>query len=288
MRRIIAAVAALAGLAVLADFSAAAYAEYRVSRAVRAGAELDADPAVTIHGFPFIAQLVKCDFDDIEIRAREMRPDVAGSAPGGSGIYVVAHLRGVRLPRSKLLDGSVRTVHASGVDGDIFIDPTELGRLLGIRDLQVSTPPADRSDGSGGSGGSGMTTVGPIVLMGTVPLSSTAPDTAGSGFSAASMVSDPTTGTPMQRVSVQAQVALDDDQLLITADQLYVGRYGRPDTPVPAADLPGVLGRFSKLIPLPPLPFGLPPAQVNAFGGQLVIGGTGRDLTVSLDHLQRP
>ncbi|NUS45718.1 MAG: DUF2993 domain-containing protein [Mycobacteriaceae bacterium] len=275
MRRVIVGLAFLVGLAVLVDFSAAAYAEYRVSRAVRAGADLNADPAVTIHGFPFLAQVGRDNYRDIEIRAREMRPDIVG------GMYVVAHLRDVQMPLSKLLDGSVRTVTAGGVDASIFIDPTALGHLLGISDLQVSTPPADKSDGSGGSGGSGMTTAGPIVLMGTVPISG------GTAGDVPVAQTDGAAGTT-QRVSVQARLVLENGRIRIVADQLYVGRLGRPDTPVPDADLPGVLARFSKVIDFPPLPFGLAPTTVGAHGGQIILSGAGKRLTLKLDQLQHP
>ncbi|MBF6150415.1 DUF2993 domain-containing protein, partial [Nocardia nova] len=49
MRKLIIGLLCLAGFAVVVDFSTAAYSEYRVSRALRDGADLTADPEVTIH-----------------------------------------------------------------------------------------------------------------------------------------------------------------------------------------------------------------------------------------------
>src|SRR5579872_4980115 len=92
VRKVIIWVVCLAVIAVLADFSAAAYAEYRVSRALRANADLTADPSVTFHGFPFVAQVADGRYRDIEISAEEIRPDTHRD------MRVEATLRGVKMP----------------------------------------------------------------------------------------------------------------------------------------------------------------------------------------------
>jgi hypothetical protein len=280
VRKLIIGLVCLIGVGVLADFTAAAYAEYRVSRAVRAGADLTNDPEVTFHGFPFLAQVADGNYRDIEIRAREVRPESSGG-----DLYVAATLHDVHMPLRHLMDGSVRTVTAGDVDARMWLDSTKLGKVLGIPDLQVSTSPADKSDGSGGSGGSGMTTTGgAIVLMATLPVS---PDVGTLPVGGVQGDGDALATMPRQRVSVKARVTLTGDELRIVATNLYSGSdSGQPDTPVPAQYLPAVLARFTRDIPIEGMPFQLAPTKVLGEGGQIVVEGTAHDAHISLDQLQ--
>lgn len=281
VRKLIVGLICLAAIAVLIDFCSAAYAEYRVSRALRIGADLTSDPDVTFHGFPFIAQALDGTYRNVEIRAREVQPGVPGD------MYVHATIRDVKMPLHRLADGTVRHVAAGQVDGGIWIDGTELGKQLGIRDLQVSSLPADRSDGSDGSGGSGMTTAGAVVLMGTVPVSSPPSSTMDRIVAQRGSIKE-VDGVAMERVSVTAQLTLENDHVRIQATDLYSGRGPEPDTPVSAQDLPGVLARFTRIVDYPRLPFGLEATKVYGHGGQIVIEGTRPNMTVALDQLQRP
>lgn len=276
MRKLIVGLLCLAGLAVVIDFGAAAYSEYRVSRTLRVGAELSADPEVTFHGFPFLRQAMDGRYNRIEITARSMRPDIPGE------IALEATLAGMRLPVGRLWDGSVRGVPVEQVDVRMRVEPTELGRLFDIPDLQVHSAPADKSDGTGGSGGSGMTTGGALILTGTLP----APPSGQLG----------TSGFAGERVSVEADLLLVGDQVRIVATDIYHG----PDSdgaPVPAmddaspvisdADRPAVLARFTRTIDTKELPFGIRPTEVSALGGQIVVEGRGEHVTIDLDRLRR-
>jgi hypothetical protein len=271
MRKLIIGLLVLAGLAVIVDFGAAAYSEYRVSRALREGGDLIADPEVTIHGFPFFAQAVNGRFQNVDIRARILRQDIPGE------ISAEATLTGVHLPLGDLVDGNVRRVPVERVEGRMRLEPTELGRLFKIPDLQVHSRPADKSDGTGGSGGSGMTTAGALVLTGTLPgtpLASTRP------------------GAPLggDKVSIQADLLVDGDQVRIIATGFYKGT-GTETTPtavIPEADRPAVLEQFTRTIDTKELPFGLRPTKVSAQGGQIVVEGKGDNVTIDLDQLQRP
>ncbi len=164
MRKLILALVTLVGVALLIDFGAAAWSEYRVSRALREGGALTADPAVTIHGFPFLTQARAGHYENVEIRAQGVPSGTLGD------ITIEANLIGAHADAGELLDGSIRTVPVDLLYGRVMIDATELGQLYGIPDLQVSAPPADKSDGTGGSGGSGRTTAGGVVLPGTAVL----------------------------------------------------------------------------------------------------------------------
>ncbi|MBC7304401.1 MAG: DUF2993 domain-containing protein [Nocardia sp.] len=281
MRKLIIGLLCLAGLAVVIDFGAAAYTEYHVSRQLRAGADLSADPEVTFHGFPFTAQAMSGRYDDVTIRARGMRPDIPGE------IGIEATLQGLHAPASQLLDGAARNVQVDRIDARMRIEPTELGKLFGIPDLQVHTRPADKSDGTGGSGGSGMTTGGALVLTGTL---ATAPN--GRVLGAGVVPTGSSTRVPVQ---VRADLLLIGDQVRIQATGFYHDSSSGPadataatESEIPEADIAAVLERFSRTIDTKELPFGVAPNEVSALGGHIVVEGVGRNVTIDLDRLQQP
>lgn len=271
MRKVIIGLLCLAGLAVIVDFGAAAYSEYRVSRTLREGAALGADPEVTIHGFPFIFHALDGRFESVVVTAVAVRPDIPGE------ISIDATLTGVRLNLDDLDAGGSRRVPVERVEAAMRVRPTELGRLFNIPDLQVHSRPADKSDGTGGSGGSGMTTEGALVLTGTVPRTG-APTNMAAGQ----------TGVA---VAVDADLVLDGDQIRITATGLH-----RDDTSdlttapavVPEVDEAAVLAMFTRTIDTKDLPFGVTPTKAFALGGQIVVEGRGENVTIDLDQLQRP
>ncbi|GGN84652.1 LmeA family phospholipid-binding protein [Nocardia rhizosphaerihabitans] len=281
MRKLIIGLLCLAGVAVVIDFGAAAYTEYHVSRQLRAGADLSADPEVTIKGFPFLAQAMSGRYDDVLVRARSMRPDIPGE------IALEATLYGLHASASQLVDGTARAVQVDRVEAQMAIEPTELGRLFGIPDLQVLGPPADKSDGTGGSGGSGLTTAGAHVLKGTLPV---APNGRILGPGVV-----PTSNATKVEVQVEADLLLDGDKIRIQATRFYTDRTSTTDTPASTTkteildvDRPAVLERFSRTIDTKELPFGIAPTEVEAKGGQIIVYGVGRSLTIDLDRLQQP
>lgn len=258
VRKLVYGLVVLVGLAVLVDFGAAAWSEYRVSRALREGGVLESDPAVTIHGFPFLLQARNGHYENVEIRAEGVDSDLLGD------ITVEANLIGAHASASQLLDGSIRSVPVDLLFGRVMLDATELGQLYNIPDLQISAPPASKSDGTGGSGGSGRTTAGGVVLTGTVPV-----------------------GPVSARVSVQADLVLDGDRVQIVASDLYFGPEGLADYTVPEPLKPLVLGLFTTTIEPQDLPFGVSPTFVEARGSQIVIEGEARDTTIDLAEVQK-
>ncbi|MBJ8344531.1 LmeA family phospholipid-binding protein [Antrihabitans sp. YC2-6] len=255
MRKLIIGLVCLVGLAVVVDFGAAAYAEYRVSRAIREGAGLNSDPEVTIHGFPFLSHALNGKYDSVELSARGVRADLIGQTT------IEATLTGVSVPMSDLIDGNLNMVPVDRVDGRIRIDATELGQAFNIPDLQVSASPADKSDGTGGSGGTGLWTHDGIVLTGTVPV-----------------------GLEQMKVSVEAEMILEKEQLRIVATEFYFGP--GLNFSVPELDVPAVLALFNQSIDTRSLPFGVLPTKVSAVGSQIVIEGTGENVTINFDDLQ--
>lgn len=257
MRKLIIAVVSLLALALVVDFGAAAYSEYRVSRAIREGGSLSSDPQVIIHGFPFVTQAADGHYRNVEIRAQDVPNEYVGSTT------IEANLRGVTVPLSDLVDGSVNTVPVDELDGRVRIDAKDLGRFLDIVDLQVSAPPADPADGTGGSGGSGSTTTGGVVLTGTVPI-----------------------GPVETEVSVQADLLLDGARVDIVASDFYFGPAGNADFTVPDFAKPTVLGFFTKTIDRQTLPFGIMPTDVYAEGSQVVVEGSAENVTIDLDQIE--
>ncbi|WP_280261207.1 LmeA family phospholipid-binding protein [Nocardia wallacei] len=274
-RRVIIGVLLLVALAVVVDFTAAAYSEYRVSRSLRAGGDLSADPEVTIHGFPYLAQALRGEYHNVDIRARADRPDIPGE------ILVETTLNGVRLPMGDLIDGNMRSVPVDRVAGRMRIEPVELGRLFNIPDLQLTGPPADKSDGTGGSGGTGSTTQGAYILTGTIPVGtdSTASDST-------------TTDSDKVSVSVKVNLLLDGDQVRIVATDLYRDKsdttISTTTTTRPDLDKAAVLARFTRTIDTRDLPFGVHPTKVQALGGNIIVEGEGENMTIDMDRFARP
>lgn len=265
VRKVVLGLLLLVAIAVVVDFTATAYSEYRVSRSLRAGGELSADPDVTMHGFPFVLQAWHGDFRNVEIQASANRPDIPGQ------ILVEATLNGVHLPARALLDGDTRAVSVDRVAGRMRIEPVELGRLFNIPDLDMRGPPADKSDGTGGSGGSGVTTQGALILSGTIPLGPEPRST--------------------ERVSVKADLMLDGDQVRIVATDLYHGDETTTTNSVelsPDLDKTAVLARFTRTIDTRDLPFGVHPTSVKALGGNIIVEGEGDNMTIDMDRFAQP
>ncbi|MYV25823.1 LmeA family phospholipid-binding protein [Rhodococcus sp. DSM 6344] len=257
MRKLIIGIVFLLGLGLVADFGAAAYAEYRVSRELRTGASLESDPEVTFNGFPFLTQALGGKYKDVYVRATGVESDVVGE------VTVEADLRGVTVPFSDIVNGNVTQLPVDKLDGRMGINATDLGKLLNIPDLQVSSPPANKSDGTGGSGGTGASTAGAVVLTGTVAV-----------------------GPVETAVSVQANLVLEGGQVKIVASNLYFGPEGKADFSIPAALEPVVLGLFSYTIDPQALPYGIQPSLVYAEGGRIVIEGSAENTTIDLAELQ--
>lgn len=242
-KRLLVTLAVLVVLAMGADYGSAAYAEYRVSRELRAELELGSDPEVLVNGFPFLTQAASGRYASVDVRA-------AGVPVTGFGnVTVEATLRGVDVPTSEILAGSTPRVVADSVDARVRIGATDLGRYLDVPDLQVSVPP--RAD----EPAAGAPQTG-IELTGTIGV-----------------------GAAEQVITVQADLSLQDGLVVITATNLVVGE---PGAPTSAADtlLQRMLNQLSARIDPAELPFALVPTDVRAEGSDIVVEGRGTDVVV--------
>ncbi|UZJ25081.1 LmeA family phospholipid-binding protein [Rhodococcus antarcticus] len=244
MRKLVATVVVLVVVALLTDFGSAAYAEYRVSRELRSTLSLDADPDVRINGFPFLTQAVAGDYRSVDVRA-------SGVPVAGFGeVTVEATLRGVRVPASDVVSGKVGEVVAASVEARVRIGATDLGRYLRVPDLEVSEPPR----ATGTSPDAPRTTV---VLTGTV-------DVVGLE----------------KKVSVDASLSLTAaGGVAVTATRLDLGADGGRSS-LAESVVSALLARLSVTLDPSTVPFGILPTAVRAEGSEIVVAGTGTDVTV--------
>lgn len=254
IRRLFVVLIALAATLALVDLGSAAAAEFRVSRALRAGSGLETDPSVRITGWTFLPQLLGGTYRDIEVSGRDI------PAADVSNTTVEASLFGAVLPASDLFARQFADLPVSQLYGRVRIDGTDLGVFLGIPDLEISEP--KRPEGSPEP--TRETRPPATVLTGTVPIDG-----------------------EEKTVAVDAQLAMDGNRIRITPTGLYVAPDGSVEVDVPDSRLPEVLEPFGGVVDAGTLPFGVPVTWIYTEGSQIVIEGIARDVTVDLTTLRR-
>jgi hypothetical protein len=125
MRALLIVVLLLLGLAVLGDRVAVGMAEDRVATELAAKGGLAGTPEVEITGFPFLTQAVAGSYDEVRI---SLTADELGQ-PEGTRADVV--LRGVQVPLSNVLSGSVAEVPVDRIDGTATLSYELLSAQLG-------------------------------------------------------------------------------------------------------------------------------------------------------------
>jgi hypothetical protein len=115
----------LLGLAAAADRLAAGYAETRVAEQIAQQGGLAGTPDVDVQGFPFLTQAVAGRYDEVRI---SLTADELGQ-PDGTDADVV--LRGVHVPLSGVVSGSVEEVPVERIDGTATLSYELLAAQLG-------------------------------------------------------------------------------------------------------------------------------------------------------------
>ncbi len=270
MRKLIITLVSLVVLALVVDFGAATLTEYRVSRAIRHGAGLGDDPAVTVSGFPFLTQVSSSTLGTVTVRARNVPSDVVGQ------LVMETRFEGVHLPSSSwLLDTDAR-MQVDRAEGSMIIGQTALGQLIGVPDLELSAPPSDKSDGTGGSGGVGLINLGPAISANAVLLTGTV------------QVGADEAGPIREQVSVLARLLLVDDRVHIIPSAVYQPQAidaDEADALAPTLDMVGP--QFAATISANDLPFGITPTGVRASGSELIIEGFDEDVNLRLGGLRQ-
>ena len=119
-------------LAVGADRVALVVAERAVAAQLQTSGELSSKPHVSIGGIPFLTQAFAGRYDDVELSASDV------TAGGGRLSRLEASLRGVQVPLSDALSGSVATVPVDHVDATVTVSYAEIGKTLRDRRLAVA------------------------------------------------------------------------------------------------------------------------------------------------------
>jgi hypothetical protein len=113
------------GLLVLVDRVSVGYAEDQVAAQLAEKGDLQGTPEVDVAGFPFLTQAIGGRYDDVRISltAAEL------GQPEGTDADVT--LRGVEVPLSSVLSGSVEEVPVERVDGTATLSYALLSQQLG-------------------------------------------------------------------------------------------------------------------------------------------------------------
>lgn len=125
MRALLVVLALLLGLLLVGDRVAVAVVEDRVAGELAAQPEVEGTPEVDVRGFPFLTQALGGRYDDVHIALTAIAPDRSGSVP------VDVALRGVRLPLSTALSGSVSELPVDRIDGVATISYDTLAAEMG-------------------------------------------------------------------------------------------------------------------------------------------------------------
>lgn len=177
---------------------------------------------------------------------RYTQVDVAAAgveAPDLGPVTVSASLRDVALPASQVFSGDVGTFTAGRVDSVVRVPQTTLGAQLDVPDLQVS--PGSNGPSSG-------------QLVGTVTVA----------------------GLISRTVTVDVDLSVSDGNLVVRATDAALGAPGGDQSRLPAIAQPVLLGQLSQTIPITQQPFGITATGVSVEGSELVVLGSGNDVTV--------
>jgi hypothetical protein len=115
----------LGGAALVADTVAEGIAEDRVAAALQDSGDLAGAPQVDVAGWPFLTQAVAGTYDEVRIAL------TAGDLGQPEGTRADVTLRGVHVPLSDALSGSVQEVPVDRVDGTATLSYDLLSRELG-------------------------------------------------------------------------------------------------------------------------------------------------------------
>lgn len=252
-------------LAFLADTLAASRAEHRLATAIAEAPEISQEPEVTLSGFPFLTRAGSGEFSTITVDALGVGIGDCGTVTRGQCTVTV---------RGQLADavvGSVwdvagdTSITAARLDAETRIDSVNLGRLMGITDLYLSTPAPE--DKIGGGMPALVERTDGLMLSGTVPLPGS-PEREGRYPPSASEYRAPTV-----QVSVTAHVTVVGGRVQIVADGFYDGPEEHFSDDVPEEFRSSVLKLFSTTLPGVPLAWNTHVSRAFARGSDLVLAG---------------
>lgn len=256
MRKLVTVVLVVVVLAVVADFGAAAVAEHAVATRLRQRLALPSDPSVRIHGFPFLAQALAGRYPTIDVQASSLSVDQLHD------LDLEATLHDVDAPLPEVISGNLRSVRVARVDGRIRIKDSDLGRAIGIDDLQLQRPseqeikelslpdppafdhdpPSDRA---------------PIRMVATINFAGQRIEVIGWGV-----------------------IQITDGLVRITPSDVRLSRAGAGEVALPGGIRQSVLKTLSIDVKPGGLPFTVTPTKVGVQTGSVVVEGTATHVTL--------
>jgi hypothetical protein len=111
MRKLLIVLIVLAGLLVAADRIGVVVADHEIAGRVQTAYNLPSKPSVSVHGFPFLTQVVSGHYDEIDVSTGQL------TTQGVTVDDLVAKLTGVRAPMSDLLGHGSSSIAAAQVSG---------------------------------------------------------------------------------------------------------------------------------------------------------------------------
>jgi hypothetical protein len=134
MKGLLTTLVVLAVLAVGADRIALVVAQSAVAAQLQSSGSLSSRPDVSIRGIPFLTQAISGRYDDVELSASEV------TAGGGRISQLDVSLRGVHVPLSEALSGSVAKVPVDQLRASLLLSYADMDKQL--RDRRMSVSPA--------------------------------------------------------------------------------------------------------------------------------------------------
>ncbi|HEX3705286.1 MAG TPA: DUF2993 domain-containing protein [Mycobacteriales bacterium] len=123
----------LAALAVVIDRAGEAVAAHVLAGKLQTDEHLPSRPAVSIRGLPFVTQAAHGFYKDVSVVA-----DNFVTVDGVQLNSLKVHLRGVHIPLSRVVRGSVSQVPVDQVDGTAFISFDQLASYFASRQISVT------------------------------------------------------------------------------------------------------------------------------------------------------
>lgn len=259
------------------DTTLGARSEYSLSQSLRAAPRLEFDPEVTLGGFPFVRQAQTGVFGSLVVTARGVAMPRAGSracVATQCRAELGAEVTGVDAGRPAWSWQPDELVHFDALRAYSKLDSVNLGRMLDIVDLTVNTPAPENEAGGGGPGDGLLERSSGVLLTGTVALPPEAANRSPVVPSASAYRGDKV------RVSVNVDLSATGNALRLTATGFYTGPEQHADGVVPDRYRQAVLDRFSAVVALPPLPWGVVATGAHSAGSDVLITGTAHDRTV--------
>ncbi len=131
MRKLAVAVIILAVLAVAADRIGAAVGQHELAAQLKSKMDLSEEPAVTVHHIPFLTQVIRGKYSDIEV-------DAKGVESGRfHDLNLSVNLHGAKAPLGDLLSGSIDNLPVDTVGGEVMVTYDDLARASGVPGMTI-------------------------------------------------------------------------------------------------------------------------------------------------------